>query len=217
MGRYVCARCFASQGWVPPLTLYLVTVVAFFSPGSDALGTGVVSAIILLPISAWMSTTALNVDDTSQIAVVSTSMGSYLKGRVATVLTTALVCGFVGAIDGSIAFLVDPKHGGPAGLLEGVGILAVANTMTIASGATLGLICARPIIRRPGYSWLFAVLASVVAFIIPGSPLASIVSVMSASNPKPAWVEIATMLVETLAVASLAFTLGLRAARRLAN
>jgi hypothetical protein len=161
-----------------------------------------------------MSTTALNVDDSSQIAVVSTSLGSYLRGRIATVLTTALVCGLVGAIDSVIAFLVDPRHGGPAGLAGGAGILAVANTMTIACGVTLGLICARPIIRRPGYSWLFAVLASVVALIIPGSPLASIISVMSASNPEPAWVDIAKMLIETLAVASLVFTVGLRTAWR---
>lgn len=215
--RYVCARSLLSQRWVPPLSLYLVAFAALFAGGGDARGTGVVSAVLLLPISAWMSTTALNADDTSQVAVVSASMGSYLRGRAVTTITAIVVCGAVGIVGITVALVADPRHGRPGGVLATSALLAVATMTTTIFGATLGSVCARPIIQRQGTSWLIAALVSVIAITAPWSPFTSMVSQLAASPAGPPWPGIARVVAEILAVSTAMFTCGLIASRRMAG
>ena len=215
MARYVCARCFVSQRWIPPLTLFALVSAVLYSSSGDALGTGAIGALLLLPVSAWMSAAALNMDGPSQVAVVTASLGGYLRGRAAIVLTTAVVSVSIGLPGIAIALLSDPHHGGVTGPVGTSGLLLVATSMTTAAGVVLGQLCARPIIRRPGFSWLVAIFASVMAIAVPGSPFGSLLKLLSAPNTSPSLREVSYLGLSTLVAAGVLFAALLWVSRRL--
>lgn len=198
---------------MPPIILYFLATGALFTASGDAFGTGAIGALVLLPTSAWMSILALNADDRSQMAVISTSLGSYIKSRVAMVFATMLVCALLGVPAIAIAIARDPQLNDWGVLNVGIMLLAV-DIITVISGVVLGQLCASPIVRRPGFSWVAIALALVTMAILPGSPFAAMVALLSNPHSNPLWSQVSAVLFETLACAMILFTVGMWASWR---
>ncbi len=213
--RYVFARSLTSQRWVPPLVSFALVSAATFTAGGDAAGTGAIPALFLVPVVAWMTVVAIHNDDVSQQTVLAVSVGSVVRARIAT-LVAAAIPGFVlGTLTTAASVIVDPEHGGAMG--AGMILLALEVTVVaaVASGVALGQICARPIIRRIGFSWLFGVLACVGLLAVPVSPFNRTLAALSSPRDTTPTTVVAYAAVE-LAVAVAALGLTVRAYRRTA-
>lgn len=214
LARYVIARCLTSQRWVPPITLFVLASAVFFTAGGDATGAGSISALLLVPTTTWMTISALHVDDPSQVAVVGTKVGSMLRARVgtlATVLSSALV---LAVLSGVGAVTTDPHHGGVDGIAGTAAGLLLIDVMCVCSGVVLGQLCARPLVRRAGFSWSLAALGNVALVAVPGSPLVVVLRALSAHGPARSWATMVLLSGILLGVEAAVFMITLLAVRR---
>lgn len=208
VARYVLARCFISQRWVPPLALYALASAVIYSGNGDAAGSGGASGLLLLVVSAWMTIAALHADDPSQIAIIATSVGSPVRARLVVIGVGAAVCLVLGALSIGTAVATDPKHAQVLGLGETLMALAALQCMAIASGAALGQLCARPLVRRAGFSWILAVLGIVAIVAIPGAPLTQVLTVLSNTDTSRFGIRILPPLITQLMLAGAALAAG---------
>lgn len=157
VARYLFVDAARAQRALIPVVLYLVVLgILFAGDHTGAPGPWVASVLVLYPAAAWIALTVANNEDPAQRAVTTASAGG--PGVVTgAILAVALAVDVVLAlVPVAIPALISPGGFPPASLVAG-GLAHVAAAVT---GTAVGLVCARPVIARIG--WSFTVTAAVV-------------------------------------------------------
>jgi hypothetical protein len=223
--RYTVARCLMSGRWFGPLGLWLVGAVIVLCAHGPGVLIGVTSGLLCLPVTIWLTVTALRVDDKSQATVVATHVGSRTVARLGACLgaaAAAAVCGLVGT---ALAMALDTSHIPgtltcapgiqPAPLWEVLIALVPIHLAAIVFGCGIGLVCAPPLVRHMGHAVLVAAVVLAVVLLVPVAPFAQVLSQMGADAGCPwRWSPLLGACGAGLALGLVALVLGELVARR---
>ncbi|MFD9029961.1 ABC transporter [Streptomyces sp. NPDC059567] len=173
--RYRTDLLLRSQRWLAPLLLYAVFLGVGVRTGEPVLGALGYTAAALLPVTAWIVRICLNQEPPAARDVVAAAAGRE-RAHLAAVLA-ALACA---ALLGVVAVLgvtavsdlrrVDPFEAGSSGLL--------ATVVCVLTGAAVGALTTRPLVRSRGWSLAALVLGSLLALVTTGSPAQAAVQAM---------------------------------------
>ncbi|MFJ3877479.1 ABC transporter [Streptomyces sp. NPDC090077] len=173
--RYQGALLLRSQHWIAPLVVYaafLAVGVRSHDPALDALG---YAAAGLVPLSAWLVRICVTAEPPAARAVSAAAAGPVRVHAAAllTALTGTLLAGAAGA---AYALLLgDLAHRPPAAaVLAG----AVAVAVCALTGAAVGAVCSRPLLRGRGRAVLAGGVGSLLAWVVAFSPARSAVSAL---------------------------------------
>ncbi|MEU5979344.1 ABC transporter [Streptomyces sp. NPDC047315] len=211
---YQTALLLGSQRWLAPLVLYAVLIADGVLSGRPLESLGYAAAA-LLPITAWLVRLCANQEPAAARDVVAAASGP-VRAHAAALLAATGCAGALGVIGTGAVLLgkaADPPRGPSVPLAEAAvaGLLAAAACAL--TGAAIGALCTRPVLRHGGWSWAATVLVSLLALVVPYSPANRAVFVMvdgagGASAPLPL-----LPLAAALALACAAFALTTRLTR----
>ncbi|MER7110779.1 ABC transporter [Streptomyces sp. NPDC000229] len=171
--RYQTALLLRSQGWLPPVLLYVAFVAIGVRAGEPVLGAlGYVSAP-LLPVTAWLVRICLNQEPPAARSVAAAAAG---RTRVH---LAAILAGTLGAaLPGTVALLLvmaagarvsaDGRTGVPPGPAALAGLLTA--TVCVLLGAAVGALLTRPLVPAPGWSFAAIATAALLVLVTTGSP-----------------------------------------------
>jgi hypothetical protein len=165
--RYLVALLLGAQRVLLPLVAFLAVLGVLFGgdPGPPPTPWAA-SALAVYPVAAWLALVVANAEDPVQRAVTATAAG----GRAAVAAATLLVALAGDLLLVAMAVLVPLVTGRypypPATLLVG----AVAHLACATAGTAVGLLCARPLVARVGWSFLLALTVVVVTAVQPWLP-----------------------------------------------
>ncbi|MCU1627260.1 MAG: hypothetical protein JWP64_2209 [Pseudonocardia sp.] len=167
VARFLAADAIRSRRVLIPVFLYAAVLAVLFGgdPGPPP-APWAASALALYPIAAWLALTVANTEDPVQRTVTVAASGGHLPVAAGTLLV-ALAGDVVLSLLSVVWPVVATGYPHPPGLLmEGfLGHLACAST-----GTAVGLLCARPVIGRIGWSLMVAVFVVVVTGVQPWLP-----------------------------------------------
>lgn len=147
--RYFGADLLRSQRFLLPLLLFTGLLALLFSddPGPPP-EAWTITVLILYPVSCWLAVTVANTEDPVQRQVTIAAAGG--PGRVAAgVLLTCLTANLVLVTMAVTWPMVTTRHAFPPhAVVAGV----LAHVAAAATGTSVGLLCARPVIHGVGWS-----------------------------------------------------------------
>jgi hypothetical protein len=210
--RYQLADLLRSQRWVAPLLTYTLFLAALYA--SDA-GAAVpafgVTAIALLPVSAWLTRVVLSVEDDAARQVTAATVGGQLRVQAALLVSAVVAAApFVVLAVGWASVANAGNVTGWRAYLGGLGIHSVLALLGVGLGATLS----RPLVRAPGAAALAIVGVVVVVLIVPWSPVAGLLRVLETDPHRGFAAQLMPSVVALLVLAAAAGALSLFAARR---
>ncbi|MET9623494.1 MULTISPECIES: ABC transporter [unclassified Streptomyces] len=165
--RYQTALLARSQRWLAPLLLYAVFVGVGVQAGEPVLGALGYASAALVPVTAWLVRICLNQEPAAARHVVAAAAGrerAHLAAFLAAVGCMA-VLGAVAVL--GVTAVSDLRRVGPLAAAT-AGLLAAG--ACVLTGAALGALCTRPLVRAPGWSLAVLVLGSLLALVTTGSP-----------------------------------------------
>ncbi|MCT4352344.1 ABC transporter [Streptomyces sp. Je 1-79] len=165
--RYQTDLLLRSQRWLAPLLLYAVFLGVGVQAGEPVLGALGYSAAALLPVTAWAVRICLTQEPSAARNVVAAAAGrarAHLAALLAAVACAALL-GVVAVL--GVTAVSDLRRVEPAAALTS-GLLATA--VCVLTGAAVGALTTRPILRSRGWSLAALVLGSLLALVTTGSP-----------------------------------------------
>ncbi|MGW2205982.1 ABC transporter [Streptomyces sp. NPDC001774] len=165
--RYRADLLLRSQRWLAPVLLYAVFLGVGVQAGEPVLGALGYAAAALLPVTAWLVRICLGQEPPAARHVVAAAAGrerAHLAAVLAAVACAVLlgVVAVLGVTAMSDLRQTDPVRAGTAGLL--------AVTACVLTGAAVGALTTRPLVRSRGWSLAALVLGSLLALVTPGSP-----------------------------------------------
>ncbi|MFJ3204537.1 ABC transporter [Streptomyces sp. NPDC086989] len=176
--RYQSALLLRSQRWIAPLLLYAAFLAAGVRPGDPLLDSLGFTAAGLVPVTAWLVRVCVTGEPDAARDCAAAAAGPVRVHAAA--LLTALGGALLAAAVGTAAVLliadsgrsehVEPQDAALAGVLA---VLACALT-----GAAVGAVCSRPLVRPTGVAVLACGLGSLLAWGIAGSPARSAVTAL---------------------------------------
>jgi hypothetical protein len=183
VARFLAADVLRSQRYLLPLLVYAAVLGVLFGndPGPPP-GPWAASALALYPLAAWFAVIVANTEDPVQRTVTAAAAGG-----LGPVVTGTLLVGL-----GGDALLVVLPVGWPVVLghhpyppsvllLGGVAHLACAS-----AGTAVGLLCARPLVERIGWSFCLGVAIVVVTAVQPWLPPVGVaVRALTTIGPPP--------------------------------
>jgi hypothetical protein len=188
VSRYLAADLVRSQRFLMPVFAYLVLLVVLVGgqsrppPASWAWSAG-----LLYPISVWLAVTVANAEDPAQRHVTVAAAGGWARMQLG-VLGTCLACDAVLVVLAVLRPLVPlggPAHPIPASVLL-LGVLAHLASAT--TGTSVGLLCARPLVRRPGWALLAACAVTLATGTQPWlPPVGTAIRQLVGADPSPWW------------------------------
>ncbi|MCX4540704.1 ABC transporter [Streptomyces sp. NBC_01565] len=173
--RYQGALLLRSQRWLAPVLLYAAFLAVGFRPGDpvpDSLG---YAAAALVPVTAWLVRICVTVEPDAARDCAAAAAGPVRAHAAA--LLTGLGWGFGAGVLGAVAVLLLGDRAGttlPAAALAGASAVLVCAL----TGAAVGALCARPLLRAPGYAVGAAGLGCLLALVTAGSPARVAVSAL---------------------------------------
>lgn len=181
VSRFLLSDLLRSQRVVVPLVVQVVVLGVLFGGDPGPLpAPWAASALALYPVAAWLGIVAANAEDPVQRTVTVASAGGV--GRVVTGTLLLALAGDVVLTVVSVAWpvVVTAYPHPPDVLLLGAGAhLACAMT-----GTAVGLLCARPLITKVGWSLLAALTVVVVTGVQPRlPPVGTVVRALTATGP----------------------------------
>jgi len=209
---YQLADLLRSQRWVAPLLAYTLLLAAFYAsdagPAVPAFG---VTAVALLPVSAWLTRVVLSVEDDAARQVTAATAGGQLR------VQTALLVSAVGTAAPLVVLAVGWASVANAGNVTGwrayLGGLAIHAVLALC-GVGLGAVLSRPLVRAPGTAALAIVGVVVGALIVPWSPVAGLLRVLETDPHSRFAARLSPSVVAVLIIATTCCALSLIAARR---
>jgi hypothetical protein len=165
--RYLLALLLGEQRVLLPVVAFLAVLGVLFGgdPGPPPTPWAA-SALALYPVAAWIALVVANVEDPVRRTVTVTAAG----GRAAVVTATLLVALAADLLLVAVAVLFPLVTGRyeypPAVLVMG----AVAHLACASAGTAVGLLCARPLVGRIGWSFCLALTVVVVTAVQPWLP-----------------------------------------------
>jgi hypothetical protein len=181
--RYLLALLVDSQRYLLPVLLALAVLGVLFGgdPGPPPTPWAA-SALAMYPLAAWLALIVANVEDPVQRTVTVAAAG----GRAAVAAATLLI-----AMAGDLVLVVLAVFGPvlltrytypPATIVLGL----LAHVACTTAGTAVGLLCARPVVRRIGWSFALAVPVIVVTAVQPWlPPVGTAVKALSSAGDPP--------------------------------
>ncbi|WP_030294111.1 hypothetical protein [Streptomyces katrae] len=174
--RYQSVLLLRSQRWIAPLLVYAAFLAAGVRPGDPLLDSLGFAAAGLVPVTAWLVRVCVTnePDAARDCAAAAAGPGRVHAAALLVALGGALLAGSVGTVVvlliGNPGRKVEPEDAALAGVLA-----AHACALT---GAAVGALCSRPLLRSTGLAVLAGGLGSLLAWGIAGSPARSAVTVL---------------------------------------
>ncbi|WP_327738049.1 ABC transporter [Streptomyces nojiriensis] len=210
--RYQGALLLRSQRWLAPLVAYAAFVAVGIRPGDpvpDSLG---LAAAGLVPAGAWLVRICVTVEPDAARDCTAAAAGP-VRVHAAALLTALAGTLLAGAAAAAVALLTGDRAGAGPGAAALAGALAVAACAL--TGAAVGALCSRPLLRRRGRSVLAGTLGSLLALVLAGSPARGAVSALvTAGRSGPVPLPFTALAGALLLAAGAGTTAALAAARR---
>ncbi|AOS63066.1 hypothetical protein [Actinoalloteichus hymeniacidonis] len=154
--RYLLADLLRSQLFLAPMLTYAAVLAILFSNDAGAPPEPWAASVLLLyPISAWLATTVANSEEPVGRTVTVVAAGGH--GPILAGTVVVCVLGDLLLIVTAVGVPVIGTGSAPPALI-GLGLLAHLGTAL--AGTAVGLLCARPLVHRAG--WTFAATSGVV-------------------------------------------------------
>ena len=170
VARYILADLLRSQRFLVPVFAYLALLgVTFGGDPGPAPGSWGASVLALFPISVWLAITTANAEDPVARDITIAAAGgapAVARGVLAVCLLADVVLAVVSALRPVIPLITLVYPYTPSQLLSG----ALAHLGAAAAGTAVGLLCARPVITRPGWSLLVTGTVVLLTAITPWLP-----------------------------------------------
>ena len=181
--RYVLASVMHSQRYLPPYLVFLAAMgILTSNDHGPLLPIYAVAAGVALICTTWLTIVVLNADDPGQRAITIVNAGGAGRMLVASVIVTAAGCGVL-----TVLGLFFPLTSGTHHLTgPDVAIGTAAMVTAGCTGMAIGLLCARPVIRRTGTMVLTAIGAIFGFLLIPGVPPVNTMFHLLAADRRPA-------------------------------
>lgn len=181
VSRFLLSDLLRSQRVVIPVFVQAVVLAVLFGGDPGPLpAPWAASALALYPISAWLGIVVANAEDPVQRTVTVAAAGG--AGRVVVGTLLVALAGDLLLVALSVLWPVvatSYPHPGPVLLLGAGAHLACALT-----GTAVGLLCARPLIAKVGWSLLAALTVVVVTGVQPRlPPVGTVVRALTAAGP----------------------------------
>jgi hypothetical protein len=189
--RFLGALVLSEQRVLLPLVLYAAVLGVLFGgdPG-PAPTPWAASALAAYPVAAWLALVVANVEDPVQRTVTVAAAGG--RGRVAAGTALVALAGDLAVVAAAVLWPnVVTHYDYVTGVLwPGVlGHLACAGT-----GTAVGLLCARPVVRRIGWSFCLAAVVVTITAVQPGlPPVGTAVHALTAGGAPPIGSAVAAM------------------------
>jgi hypothetical protein len=182
--RYLLALLIAAQRvLLAPIAFLAVLGVLFGGDPGPPPTPWAASALAIYPAAAWVALVVANVEEPAQRAVTATAAGGRGVLAAATLLVALLADVLLVALAVFFPVVVGRYPYPPPTLVLG----AVAHLACAAAGTAVGLLCARPLVRRIGWSFCLALTAVVVTAVQPWlPPVGSAVHALSTRGDVPA-------------------------------
>jgi len=165
--RYLLADLLRSQRYLPPLLVF-GAVLAMFNAGdagpppSAYAGPGA----FLYPTAVWLTVVVATVEDPVRRAVTVTTAGGWGRVQAAVALLSCAAVAVVAVVATLVPVLTQPRPYPPGVVALGLASLLVCGL----TGVGVGVLCARPVITRPGWAVLAATALVVLAFLFGRTP-----------------------------------------------
>jgi hypothetical protein len=167
VARYLLADAVRSQRVVLPVVLQVAVLAVLFGgdPGRLPEPWGA-SVLTLYPVAAWLALTVAHTEDPVQRDVTVAAAGG--AGPVAAGTLLVALAGDLGLAVLSVLWpvVVTPSPAPPSVVLTGL----LAHLAAGATGTAVGLLCARPWIRRAGRSLLVGAVVVIATAVQPWLP-----------------------------------------------
>ncbi|MFI8851180.1 ABC transporter [Streptomyces sp. 891-h] len=216
--RYQLALLVRSQRWLAPLLLYVGLLAVGVRAGQPVLDSLGLAAAALLPVAAWLVRGCVTAEPTAARHCAAAAAGAWrvhLAG-VAAGAVMALLFGCAGA--GAVAWLSAPRStDGSAAvpLLPAVAAGLCGVLACVLTGAAVGALGNRPLIRSRGYAVCATLLGSVAALALGASPAnAAVTGLVHGSARGEVQVPWLALLAAVVAAGFAALTACIAAARR---
>lgn len=183
VARYLAADVLRSQRFLVPLLLY-GAVVAILADGATGPPPGPWpgTALALYPAAAWLAMVVANTEDPVQRTVTTAAAGG--PGRLAA--GTLLVALAADVLLVALAVTVTAVRASEPYPLPAVLAAVLAHVAAATTGTAVGLLCARPLVTRIGWSFCLAVTVVTVTVVQPWlPPVGSAVRALTAGGPAP--------------------------------
>ncbi len=165
--RYQLAAVLHGQRYLAPLLLF-GTVLSVFTVNDQGPLTGsyVVSAGSLLIATCWLTVTIVNHEDPVRRAISGVTAGGPARVLLAEAVL-ALLLGAVLCVVGLGFPILAGRH-----VWTGADVVAglLAQLTAVLAGTAVGLLCSRPVVPRPGYSLVLALVVVIALPVTPGLP-----------------------------------------------
>lgn len=181
--RYVLASVAYSQRYLAPYLVFLAVMgILTDNESGSLLPIYAVAAAAELVCATWLTIVVANTDDPGQRAITVVNGGGFGRVLVASVIVAAAGC-----VVFTVLGLFFPLTTGSHHMTGAVVAIGTAAMMTGGcTGMAIGLVCARPVIRRTGTMVLSAVAAMFGLLLIPGIPPMNAMFHMLAGDQPPA-------------------------------
>jgi hypothetical protein len=181
--RYLGADVLRSQRFLIPMVVYAAVLAILFGgdPGPPPTPWGA-SAIVLYPVAAWLALVVANTDDPVQRTVTTVAAGGHAAVAAATLLVALAGDALLVAMAVGVPALRGPYGYPPSTLLLGT----LAHIACAAAGTAVGLLCARPLVQRVGWSFCLGGTVVVVTVVQPWlPPVGTAVKALTGGGPDP--------------------------------
>ncbi|AXX29534.1 hypothetical protein KCV87_09330 [Actinosynnema pretiosum subsp. pretiosum] len=164
--RYLVADVARGQRFLPPVLLLLAVLAMLYAgDAGEAPQSYIGSSALLYPVSVWLAVVVAGTEDPVRHAVTTTAAG-WARTRVGVALA-ALVWACGAAVVGTLApVLTQPRPYPPLVVLTGL----AANLVCAVAGVGVGLLCARPVLVRAGWTAVAALALTVAAYPLGVTP-----------------------------------------------
>ncbi|MDY0815417.1 hypothetical protein [Kitasatospora purpeofusca] len=198
--RYRLTTLLLSQRYLAPLLLFTALVTVLTSNDTGPLtATHAAAGLAMLLAATWLTMALAALDDPPHRAVLATATGSHRRLVTGTVLAALAVCLPLTALGLVLPLLVGNHSPTGADLLLG----AEAQLTCACTGAAVGLLAARPVVRRPGHGLLLALALLLVLTLGKGLPPVNLLLTRLSGHHRSAELVGSTVLLLALAAALL--------------
>ncbi|MFD4698789.1 ABC transporter [Streptomyces niveus] len=177
--RYHAAMLLRSQRWLPPLLLYGIFLAIGVQGGEPVLDSLGVAAAALLPVTAWLVRICVTQEPDAARAVTAAASGMP-RAHLAALLAASACAGALG-VTGTVIVTAVSERRSADGLADvaplpaaGAGLLVAL--VCLLTGAAVGALCSRPLLRGRGWSLASTALLALLALVTTGSPAKAAVS-----------------------------------------
>jgi hypothetical protein len=166
--RYTAARCTFSQLWAPPWVVYLLVIAIAYPPGGRVLDSLSIGSALLLPVAAWIGLATLGSETAAQQASVAAAAGGPVRYRIGALGAATLAA--LALVPFSIAWALVQSHGAAGADGTAVAMAVLAHVSAALMGVSIAAALSRPLVRRPGFVLLWALLVVVALVVVPHLP-----------------------------------------------